>query len=83
MIEILDAELKPARHLIVAFTGVAQRLGGIPFEFHRTLGSIDTCAALFVKDTGCRWYQYPEAAVAEVIETIRSAKQETGAATLT
>lgn len=60
MIEYLETELHPSPVLAIAFTGVMHALGGIPFEFGRSLGKID-CATLLVRDIGCRWYQYEKA----------------------
>ncbi|MDB5398321.1 MAG: hypothetical protein QOD93_589 [Acetobacteraceae bacterium] len=57
MIEFLEEIDGPGDHLIVAFTGVQQRMGGVPFEFHKSLGGGDA-KVLFVRDTGQRWYQY-------------------------
>jgi pimeloyl-ACP methyl ester carboxylesterase len=78
MIEILDRELRSARHLVVAFTGIAHKLGGIPFEFHKSIGAI-RCAPLFVRDLKCQWYQYDEAAIIAVTERIEQARRSTGA----
>jgi hypothetical protein len=78
MIELLNFEPTPARHLVIAFAGVRQRFGGIPFEFHKSLGSLD-CSAMFVRDTEPRWYQYSGAEISTSIERIRAAVKETGA----
>jgi len=57
MIEFLEEFEGTGDHLIVAFTGVLHRMGGIPFEFHRSLGEVDA-KVLFVRDLEQRWYQY-------------------------
>lgn len=78
MIEIVDSELRPADHVVVAFTGVQHRLGDIPLEFYRSLGEID-CAPLFVRDMGQRWYQYEAKVVDGVAQAIRDAARRAGA----
>jgi pimeloyl-ACP methyl ester carboxylesterase len=81
-IQILEEHLRPARHLVVAFTGIQHGLGGIPFEFHKSLPHLD-CAPMFVRDAGQRWYQYEDACLAEVVRRIEAARASTGAATVT
>ena len=78
MIEILDSELRPASHLIVAFTGVSHRLGGLDFEFYKSLRGID-CAPLFVRDSKVRWYQYDRPIVAGIASQIQGAALRVGA----
>lgn len=56
MIEILDEQLQPAERLFVAFTGIKGALGGVPFEFVKSLQRLDG-AALYVRDLGPHWYQ--------------------------
>lgn len=82
MINVRDDELRPSRHLVVAFAGVMHGYGGIPFEFIRTLGKVD-CAALYVRDLGQRWYQYSRVEIDGLADRIRRAKMETGADKLT
>ena len=81
MIEYLETELRPSPVLVVAFTGIRDLLGGIPFEFGRTMGQVP-CATLFVRDIDHRWYQYgsddsnaPDA----VVHRIRSTAAKVGA----
>jgi hypothetical protein len=78
MIEVLDGEVSKAPYLVVAFTGLQHGLGGIPFEFHRTLGRID-CTAMFIKDQGRRWYQYEAGVLNEVKRRILEAADRAGA----
>jgi pimeloyl-ACP methyl ester carboxylesterase len=74
-----DSQLKPADTLFIAFTGVSHGLGGIPFEFHRSLrGAL--CATLFVRDPDQSWYQYDEDAVAQLRALVQRALTQTGAA---
>ncbi len=68
--------------LVVAFAGVQQKLGmGLHAEFHRSLEPLD-CAALYVRDTAQRWYQYGAAEIDAVLAQIRAAAAEAGAARL-
>lgn len=78
MIEILDDRLKPAKYLAVAFTGVMHGLGGLSFEFYKSLSTTD-CAALFVRDLNRYWYQYEEDIVQGVVRRIRAAAAQVGA----
>lgn len=78
MIDLLESEVRPARHIAVAFTGVMHGLGGIPFEFHRSLGQID-CAALFVRDLGRQWYQYDRNEIRDAAARITAAINGSGA----
>lgn len=78
MIEILDSELRPASHLIVAFTGVSHGLGGLEFEFYKSLRGID-CAPLFVRDSKVRWYQYDRPTVTGIASQIQGAAMRAGA----
>jgi pimeloyl-ACP methyl ester carboxylesterase len=81
MIEYLETELCQSHVLAVAFTGISHGLGGIHFEFGRSLGKI-RCATLLVRDIGLRWYQYgpddPSAAGA-VVARIRYTAKRAGA----
>lgn len=78
MIEFHDVTPGATGHLIVAFTGISQGLGGIPFEFHRSLGSV-RAKALFVRDTAQRWYQYEQTVVDATVERIRVEAAAAGA----
>jgi len=82
MIEIREDALKQHDCLVVAFAGLGHALGGIPYEFHRTLSGVD-CAALYVRDLGRRWYQYGpgdgDSDPRQVIKRIRQAKKHCGA----
>jgi hypothetical protein len=78
MINVSTDLLKPSRCLVVAFAGVRQKLGGIKSEFYRSLERLD-CAALFVRDLECRWYQYDPPVVEELETQIRAAIDQTGA----
>jgi hypothetical protein len=82
MIEFLDSELRPARYLVVAFTGIRQLLGEIPFEFYKSLGRLD-CTAMYVMDTSVRWYQYPRADISKAVQRLRRAMQQTHAERVT
>jgi pimeloyl-ACP methyl ester carboxylesterase len=81
MIEFLETELCQSPVLAVAFTGISHGLGGIHFEFGRSLGNIP-CATLFIRDIGLRWYQYgpddPGAADA-VVARIQGVAKRVGA----
>ena len=66
---------------MVAFAGVRQKLGGLKYEFHRSLEQLD-CAALFVRDPQCRWYQYDDASVSAVVDQIQAAREQAGASRL-
>jgi hypothetical protein len=78
MIDFMETEVRAAKCIVVAFTGVMHGLGGIPFEFHRSLGQLD-CAALFVRDLGRRWYQYTNGDVQAAATRIRLAIARSGA----
>lgn len=81
MIEFLDTGLRPAPILTVAFTGISHALGGLHFDFGKSLSGVES-ATLLVRDIGRRWYQYPNDSPnspARVIERIRTAASEVGA----
>ena len=78
MIVASPLRLEPSAVLAVAFAGVRQQLGGVQREFSRSLAALD-CAALLVRDTESRWYQYGEAAAAALIGEIRAAAGQVGA----
>jgi hypothetical protein len=77
MIEYLE-ELKPSRRLVVAFTGVGHGLSGLPFDFHRSVSGLD-CAALFVRDLACSWYQYTDGSIGETVKRIHRSAEHVGA----
>lgn len=77
-IDFQTEHLRPARYLVVAFTGVSHGLGGVDFDFYQTLGAGDA-AALFVRDRGQRWYQYEENQLLAVDSHIREAAAKVGA----
>jgi len=81
MIDVSTDLLKPSRCLVVAFAGVRQKLGGLKSEFHRSLERLD-CAALFVRDPECRWYQYDAGALEALEARIRRSAEQAGAARL-
>jgi len=78
MIEFLEEFEGTGDHLIVAFTGVLHRMGGIPFEFHRSLGEVDA-KVLFVRDLEQRWYQYDLSEIDRLAGQIRGAAAAVGA----
>ncbi len=82
MIEVLDSAVRPCERLVIAFTGISHALGAIPFDFHRSMGTLE-CAALFVRDLERRWYQYDEASIARLVQQIRSAIELSGARRIT
>jgi hypothetical protein len=78
VIEFLKETDRRGSHLIVAFTGVSQGLGGIPFEFRRSLGEV-SAEVIFVRDTGQRWYQYDLAMINQVVRRINETAAAIGA----
>ena len=50
MIELFDIDLRQSDYLAIAFTGVSHALGGIPFEFSKTLGEV-AIVPLFLSET--------------------------------
>jgi hypothetical protein len=78
MIEFLPNIQDGSDHLVVAFTGVGQALGGIPFEFHKSLGAVGV-SALLVRDLGARWYQYDRKELDGVVGRIRQTAALLGA----
>lgn len=67
-----------ANTLVVAFTGVSQGLGGIPFEFHRSLSKLPT-AALYIRDLAQAWYQGEPSEIASLVAEILETKAIIGA----
>ena len=81
MIEFHNEIDRPGDHLIVAFAGIGQRLGGIPFEFNTSLGEADA-RVLFVRDADRRWYQYDTEVINHVVRQIRDTAAAVGATRL-
>lgn len=79
MIECFNEDVGPAETLVVAFTGVLMGLGGVPFEFHRSISGRGA-AALFVRDPAQQWYQYPPDVLEGVAARVRAAAATAGAA---
>jgi hypothetical protein len=78
MIEFFEEIDGRGSHLIVAFTGVMQRMGGLSFEFYKSLGGVDA-KVLFVRDTDQSWYQYDLATVDHVVRRIKATAAAVGA----
>jgi pimeloyl-ACP methyl ester carboxylesterase len=77
VIEFLAEIDGPGDHLIVAFTGINQRMGGVPFEFHKALGAVGV-KVLFVRDPGQRWYQYDAEIISDAARRITDTAVATG-----
>lgn len=81
MIVVSPEGVRRSERLVIAFTGIRQKLGGLKHDFHRSLERLD-CAALYVRDPECRWWQYDEPLVSGVIERIRTMRERAGASRL-
>ena len=46
MIEFLDTGLRPAPILTVAFTGISHALGGLHFDFGKSLSGVESATLL-------------------------------------
>ncbi len=71
-------DLRRSDTLAVAFTGVMDGLGGIPFEFHRSI-SQSPWAGLFVRDTEKIWYQYDQSSIDALVRAVNRGASEAGA----
>jgi pimeloyl-ACP methyl ester carboxylesterase len=81
MIEFCDEIDGPGDHLVVAFAGIRQRLGGVPFEFNSSLGKTDA-KVLFVRDVDRLWYQYDMGTINQAVRQIRDTAAAVGATRL-
>ena len=78
MLAIANIQRIPSDQLVVAFGGVRHGYGGIKGEFRQSLGKLGS-AAVFVRDDGCRWYQYGPEELQPIFDQIQAVKAELGA----
>ena len=75
-VDFFDGNLKPSDKLIVAFTGIKSAMGGVGFEFYKSLVGF---SVLFVRDNKKQWYRRD---AQRTVENIRLAIKKTGATRL-
>ena len=78
MLAIADVARRQSEQLVVAFGGVGHGYGGIKVEFRQSLAKLGS-SAVFVRDDGCRWYQYGPEALQPIIDKIHAVRAEVGA----
>ena len=78
MLAIANIQRMSSDQLVVAFGGVRHGYGGIKGEFRQSLSKLGS-SAVFVRDDGCRWYQYGPEDLQPIYDQIHAVRAEVGA----